>query len=429
MEKDKLTIVVQTMQDEFRTALDLTKHSTPRAYQFPQAEQIIKVAIGMRRSGKTYFLFQTIRGLITEGIDLSHVLYINFEDDRLLPLDDKSMGQLIDTWYTLNPDNHRHRCYLFLDEVQNIEQWPLVLRRLLDTKNIQIYVTGSSAKLLSKEIATSLRGRSLSIEILPYSYLEYLTTHSTEGPSKPFGQKMLDVHRGHLLKYFEVGGFPGIQSMPRNEQIESLQNYVETVVFRDVIERHQISNVALMKYFIHFLLKNVAAPFSINKFYNDIKSQGYKVAKDTLYSYLTYLEDAFLIFAVPIFTESLRLIQQRPKKIYAIDNGLIGANTFNLSENYGKLLENQVYLDLRRAGKTIFYYLTADGYEIDFITQDRQGKYEMIQVVWDADDKTAVDREMRALRQAEKELGFPGKLLDYTSYLQSLPVNRQGKGE
>lgn len=412
--------ILQTLQAEFHTTLAATENSIPRSYRFPQASNLIKVAVGMRRSGKTYFLFQTIRELLSEMVPLERILYLNFEDDRILPMDHKAMGQLIDSWYTLHPENHNHCCYLFLDEVQNIEGWALVLRRIHDTKNLQIYVTGSSAKLLSTEIASSLRGRSLSIEILPYSYLEYLKCHQLSPPSKPFGQKSIDSHRNHLLKYFQTGGFPGIQLVPQNEQLEILQTYVETVIFRDVIERHQISNITLMKYFIHFLLKNIAAPFSINKFYNDIKSQGYKAGKDTLYSYLNYLEDAFLIFSVPLFTESLRHMQTTPKKIYAIDNGLTIANTFNLSDNLGKLLENLVYLDLRRQGKKIFYYHTQDGYEIDFITQDSQGKYEMIQVVWDISDPKTLERETRALHSAQQELGFPGKLLDYKTYLQNM---------
>ena len=423
MEKDT---ILQTLQEEFHLALSLTENSTLRAYQFPEAKNLIKVAIGMRRSGKTYFLYQTIRKLLSLEIDLKSILYLNFEDDRILPMDHKAMGQLIDTWYTLYPENHDRCCYLFLDEVQNVDGWALVLRRMQDTKNIQIYVTGSSAKLLSKEIATSLRGRSLSIEILPYSYSEYLTTHGQELPTKPFGQKALDYHRSYLLNYFQVGGFPGVQRMPANERLETLQSYVETVIFRDVIERYRISNTALMKYFISFLLKNISAPFSINKFYNDIKSQGHRVGKDTLYSYLNYLEDAFLFFTVPIFTESLRHSETTPKKIYAVDNGLTLANTFNLSDNLGKLLENQVYLDLRREGKKVFYYHTADGYEVDFITQDSRGNYEMIQVVWDTEDEKTLARETRALRQAEEELGFSGRILDYAGYLKSLPLDSSG---
>jgi predicted AAA+ superfamily ATPase len=412
-----LETILQTIQEEFRSTLALTKGSTPRNYKFPEANGLIKVAVGMRRSGKTFFLFQTIRSLLEE-VPLERILYINFEDDRISPLDHKAMGQMIDSWYTLYPSNHDHCCYLFLDEVQNVEGWPLVLRRVLDTKNIQIYITGSSAKLLSKEIATSLRGRSLAIEILPYSYQEYLTSHQLPPPAKPFGKKMLDHQRSYLVNYFHTGGFPGIQSIPANEQLELLQSYVETVIFRDIVERHQVANIALLKYFISFLLKNISSPFSINKFYNDIKSQGYKAAKDTLYTYLSYLEDAFLIFTVPIFTESLRRLQTTPKKIYAIDNGLVVANTFNLSANLGKLLENQLYLDLRRQGKKTFYYQTSDGYEIDFITQDNQGKHELLQVVWEADDPLTLEREERALRQAEKELGFPGRLIDWKSYFR-----------
>jgi predicted AAA+ superfamily ATPase len=412
--------ILQTLQDEFREALEITKNATPRDYKFPEAKNMIKVAIGMRRSGKTYFLFQTIRKLLSEGLNIDRILYINFEDDRLLPIDHKNMGKMVDFWYTLHPENHNHCCYLFFDEVQNVENWPLVLRRFLDSKNVQIYVTGSSAKLLSKEIATSLRGRSLSIEISPYNYKEYLAAQNLEFPSRPWGKKIEDRQRSSLLDYFRIGGFPGIQSMPINEQLSTLQNYVEMVIFRDIVERYQISNVALLKYLIQFLLKNVSAPFSINKFYNDIKSQGHKVGKDTLHTYLAYLQDAFLVFTVPIFTESLRKRQTNPQKIYAIDNGLIAANTFNLSPNMGKFLENQVYLDLRRQGKKAFYYLTSDGYEIDFITQDPQGKYEMIQVVWESDDRTTLEREERALRQAEKELGFPGKLLDRMSYLKTM---------
>lgn len=412
--------ILQTIQEEFHDNLVLTKNSTFRDYKFPEARNLIKVAIGMRRSGKTYFLYQTIRNFISEGLPLDRILYINFEDDRILPLDYKAMGKMVDLWYTLHPENHNHCCYLFFDEIQNVENWALVLRRILDTKNVQIYVTGSSAKLLSKEIATSLRGRSLAIEISPYNYKEYLAAHQLELPSKPMGKKLSDHYRSYLLDYFQIGGFPGIQSIPANEQLETLQNYVETVIFRDIVERYQISNVALLKYFTNVLLKNVSSSFSINKIYKDIKSQGHKVGKDTLHSYLSYLEDAFLVFTVPIFTESLRRKQTNPQKIYAIDNGLITANTFNFSANLGKLLENQVYLDLRRQGKKIFYHMTSDGYEIDFITQDSQGKYEMIQVVWDIEDPKTLEREKRALYQAQQELGFPGKLLDLQTYLHGI---------
>lgn len=143
----------------------------------------------------------------------------------------------------------------------------------------------------------------------------------------------------------------------------------------------------------------------------------------SLYGYLEHLEDAFLIYTVPIFTESLRASETIPKKIYAVDNVLLNANSFNLSLNFGKLLENQVYLDLRRQKKEFFYYSTSEGYEVDFITKDREGRYEIIQVVWDQNDLLTFEREERAIKSAEKELGIKGKIIDWKEYLKSFTGN------
>lgn len=411
---------LETLQEEFHATLLSSESSNRRSYQFPDAKNLAKIAIGMRRSGKTYFLFQTIRDLISQDISIDGILYINFEDDRLLPMDQKKMGELIDALYTQHPHLHDQRCFLFLDDVQNVEGWPLVIRRLLDTKDIEIYITGSSAKLLSKEIATSLRGRSLSIEIQPYNFQEYLNSKHIPLPLRPFGKKLLDQYAAHLLGFFQIGGFPGIQKLSTQERIEMLQSYVEVVVFRDIVERHRVSNISLLKYFVGALLKNAGSRFSVNKFYKDIQSQGYKVGKDTLYNYLEYLEDAFLVYTVPIFTESLRTLETTPKKIYVVDNGLINANTFNLALNFGKLLENQVYLDLRRQKKEIFYYMTSEGYEVDFITKDLKGNYEIIQVVWDKKDPKTFEREERALKVAEKELKIKGRIIDCETYIKSI---------
>ena len=205
---------LQVLQEEFRASLNKSENSTVRQYQFPQAVNLAKVAVGIRRAGKTYFLFQTMRRLISQHISIDRLLYLNFEDDRLLPMDQKKMGEMVDALYTLQPDLHNQRCFLFLDEVQNVEGWPLVVRRLLDTKDVEIFITGSSAKLLSKEIATSLRGRSISMEIQPYNFQEYLASAEVPLPSKPFGKKVLDQYRVHLLGFFQRGGFPGFKLSP-----------------------------------------------------------------------------------------------------------------------------------------------------------------------------------------------------------------------
>lgn len=409
--------ILPILQEEFRDFLARTRSSTPRDYVFPEAKGLVKVAVGMRRSGKTYFLFQTMRDLIKKGVDESKILYLNFEDDRLLPLDAAKMGEMVDALYTLYPHLHETTTYLFLDEVQNVEGWPLVIRRLLDSKDIEIYITGSSAKLLSKEIATSLRGRSIALEIQPYNFKEYLECRSLSLPTPPFGKRVLDQSQSHLVGYFERGGFPGVQGLEFHERIETLQNYVEVVVLRDIVERHKVSNVNLLKYFVSTLIKNSSSRFSVNKFHKDVTSQGYKVGKDTLYHYLGYLEDAFLLFTVPIFTESLRVLETTPKKIYSIDTGLINANSFNLSLNFGKMFENLIYMELRRQKREVYYYSTQEGYEIDFVTKDLQGNFELIQVVWDKEDARTLEREERALAAAKAELNFPGRLIDWQTYI------------
>jgi len=411
--------ILETLLEEAFDIVFQAQDSVVRQLEFPQTEDVIKVAMGMRRSGKTYFLYQTINQLLAAGIPKQQILIINFEDDRLLPMTSKEMGALLDAFYTLYPENHDKCCYLFLDEVQNVPDWQLVVRRYFDSKNVRLYLTGSSAKLLSKEIATSLRGRCLSVEVWPYNFNEYLVAHDINPPEKPFGQKTFDIMRSHLLKYFSIGGFPAVQHMPKNEWRDTLQSYVDTVILRDIVERHNVSNIALLKYLTTTLIKNAATSFSVNKFYNDIKSQGYKLSKDTIHTYMSYIEDAFLVFTIPFYSESERTKQNIPKKIYAIDNGLVNANSLGINELHNKFLENQVYLDLRRQNKNIYFYNTADGFEVDFVAVDKDGSRELIQVTLDMSDPKTAEREQRALTQAEKELGIKGRIITLKDYLRA----------
>ena len=235
-----------------------------------------------------------------------------------------------------------------------------------------------------------------------------------------------------LLKFFSIGGFPSVQLMSQEERRETLQNYIDTVILKDIVERYNVSNVTLLKYLITTLLKNFSASFSVNKFFNDIKSQGYKVGKDTIHNYLDYIQDAFLIFTVPYYSTSERLKQNRPKKIYAIDPGLVSALSFNMQNNYGRLLENLVYLDLRRQKKNLYFYHTQNGYEVDFVSIDLDGNRELIQVCWDASDTGTFAREQRGLLEAEQALGIKGRIITARDYLiahaGSEPYNKASQG-
>ena len=234
------------------------------------------------------------------------------------------------------------------------------------------------------------------------------------------GQVGFDVLHKHLLNYFSIGGFPAVQTMPKSDWRMTLQGYVETTIMRDIIERYNISNVTLLKYLVTTLLKNAATTFSINKFYNDAKSQGYKIGKDTIHNYLSYVEDAFLSFIVPIYSESERVMHNQPKKIYAIDLGLINAVSANTNDLHGKLFENLIYLDLRRQNKKIYFYKTKSDFEIDFITVDNEGHRECLQVCWDDSDKTVIEREERALLAAKDELGIQGRIITPREYCRDL---------
>lgn len=220
---------------------------------------------------------------------------------------------------------------------------------------VEIFLTGSSAKLLSKEIATSLRGRSLATEIWPYSLNEFLVAKKMNIDSPSFGKKTQDQLRSVFLGYLQDGGFPEVVNYTPEIRQRTLQDYIDIVIYRDIIERYLIKNAALIKYMIMTMIHNVGKPFTINKFYNDAKSQGYQVSKDALYDYADYL---------------------------------------------------------------INYYLTDERYEVDFLIQDRSGNKQLLQVRWDMNDKNTLEREERALEAAKKELNIPGKIITLASYLR-----------
>ena len=333
-------------------------------------------------------------------------------------------SQLLDSFYSLYPENHNQQCYFFLDEIQNVSGWQTVVRRYLDSKKVKIYLTGSSAKLLSKEIASSLRGRSIAMEVWPFSFTEFLAAQRLILPKKPWGRKGMDQLKAWLKDYLLQGGFPEVSCLTEDRPLAEedrrriLQDYTSVVIFRDIVERHQITNITLIRYLIKTLLKNVGNAFSVNKFYNNLKSQSLSVGKMTLHDYLSYIEDAYLAFTVPLFSESLRKVQTNPRKIYAVDTGLVNANTLGFSENIGHSFENLVYLDLRRAGHTVYYYLTNSQprLEVDFLTKDRLGKIHLFQVCWNIDDEKTLERETTALKEAGSELNLEGMLVTPESY-------------
>lgn len=405
---------------DFHEKLSEADDDLPRDFVFPDVPNKINVALGMRRVGKTTCVLQKIKHLIhEEKIALSKILYLNLEDDRLQPCSQAKLRELIEAFYALYPENHDKLCYLFFDEIQIAEDWQVLLRRIFDTKKVQIFLSGSSAKLLSKEIHTSLRGRALASEIWPYSFNEYLRANKLSFKSDILGQKHRDILQQQLQNYLSVGGFPEVCNTPTERRRDMLQSYVDVVIMRDIVERYGITNISLLKYLIKTLLKNTATGFAVNKFYKDIKSQGLSGAKNTLHDYLQYIEDAYLSFSVPLYSESIRKSQSNPRKIYAVDPGLAKAYSFGFNQNLGHLFETMVYLDLRRRGYEIYYYLTQERYEIDFVGIDNLGKPKLFQVVWDIGNEETLHREQRALQAAQNELKIEGEIITPKTYIEN----------
>jgi predicted AAA+ superfamily ATPase len=410
--------LIRTLLEEFRIRLELDQ--VERDLELPGIANKIDVVVGMRRSGKTYFLFQQIRRLLAQGTALEAILYLNFEDDRLLPLDSDRASQLVDAFYALFPENHDRLCHLFLDEVHQIENWALWVRRLHDTRRIRLYLTGSSAKLLGREIATELRGRALTTEVWPYSFTELLRAKGMSMERSLLGRASLDKLLKLLHGYLAGGGFPEVAQLDAWQRTRILQDYVDVVVFRDVVERHRITNVSVARYLTQVLLRSIGRSFSVNKVFNDLKSQGRRVSKTTLYDYIGHFEDAYLCFAVPLHDRSPRRAETAPRKIYAVDPGLAAAFTPAPDQDLGQLFENLVFLDLRRRGCDVTYYLTRSRYEVDFVARHPTGQIELVQACYEPRDARTLERETRALREAELELGLEGTLVTPESYLEQL---------
>ena len=379
---------------------------TPRIFDLSCPESKIRTLIGVRRSGKTYTFHQLIDDIIKQKVNKERILFINFEDERLLPLEVSDLTTILNTYYEIFPALKDKRVFLFFDEIQNVPQWEIFVRRILDTENIQINLTGSSSKLMSREIATSLRGRTLSFEIFPFSFIEYLRFKNI--PYKSFSAKARSYIVNAFETYAHIGGFPEILNCSEPIRLKILQDYFNLILYKDLIERHDIRNHGLIRYLLKFLLINNANPFSVNKFYMDSKSQGFKCSKDTLHNYLSYLEDASCFSFVPIFSESVRKQHVHYRKIYAVDHGLVTAFSQSTTINSGRLLETMVYNQLRRnfQKEQICYYKTKDNREIDFVTIKNGAITQLIQVCETLSAPESSAREIQTLYRAMEELSL-----------------------
>lgn len=371
---------------------------------FPANIRKVQVLMGVRRGGKTWIFYQKMRELIKNGLEKRKIFYLNFEDDRLAGFSSHDFQAILDAYFDLNPDLIKNSdLAFFFDEIHLVLGWEKFLRRLLDQEKMQLYVTGSSANMLSSEIATTLRGRGWSQEVFPCNLREYANFKGWDS-SLPLTSKRSSELRKIANDYLFWGGFPESLFLSKDLHSALLQDYMNSVVFRDIVERHRLTNPHQVKLFLMHVLRQLSAPLSVNKLFNRIKSLGHAVGKNSLYEYLAYFEEAYALFCVPIYHFSQHVQQVNPKKIYAVDPGILTAYSIKPDFEDAARLENAVFCALRRICKQVFYYHTLTKQEVDFLTLNETGDLTLYQVCYDMSQPDTRYREMQALLAAMREL-------------------------
>jgi len=336
------------------------------------ASPLAVIISGIRRCGKSTLLKQIMK-------KNGRFNYFNFEDERALNFEVSDFDRLDDVFSEMNPGASDY----FFDEIQNVPGWERFIRRKLDEGN-KFFITGSNSSLMSKELGTKLTGRHLTYRLFPMSYMEAL---------KLTGET---VSLDSFNKYFKTGGFPGYI---RHDNDMLLQQVFDDVVIKDIVVRYGLKDPILVKNLAIYLMTNAGKEFS----YNGLKKSFDVGAASTVSDFISYFEDSYLLFTIPKFSYSYKQQLMNPKKAYAIDHGLARVNSVSFSEDQGRILENIVFLQLRRQYSTIYYFRGKN--ECDFIVKDNSGKLQALQVCYKLDEDT-LRREMKGLKEAMEATGL-----------------------
>ncbi len=380
--------------------------SVPRALQLPIDIRKVITLVGIRRSGKTYLLYDTMRRLIEAGIDRRRLIYLNFEDDRILPIRTRQLDLILRAHEELYPDLAGQKKYLFFDEIQNAPGWETFVRRVDDTEDVQIFLTGSSAHLLSREIATGLRGRSISFEVFPLSFPEYLRFRDIV--HEPYSRRSEARLAAASTEYLTTGGLPEIVLADATLRPRILKEYVDLVFYKDLLERHRLSNPQALRQLLKYCLAQPASLLNVHKLYNDFPSQGMSLAKDTLYHYVRCLEESYLLFLLPIADRSVRKQAVNPKKMHTIDWALGFPFAPETHIDIGRRLETAVYLHARREREDLAYVGLER--EIDLVLGSERPQA-LINVVLSLTKDASWQREIDALQWAGQRMPGARRML------------------
>ena len=350
---------------------------------------------GMRHAGKTRLMHQLIRELVHEGAPRESLLYLNFEDERLWQVGPPDLGLIPRIFYRRYPELKKRECAFFFDEVHRVPGWEGFVSQFTDSTRARVCVSGASARLFRGELNSSLKGRLVVTELFPLSFVEYLDFHEVPLPEAGAraSRRQRSELEARLLGYLQQGGFPEVQRLEQEERGDVLQSQLDTSLLRDVVERHRVSNLPVLRSLLRKAIHEPAMFFSVHRFYSELRERGLRVSKGTIHDILEQLKDAFLVFPIPIHTASERVRHSNPRKLYPMDPGMVSACSNAAGTSLGRLLETFVFLHLRRHTSKISYYRHVDGTEVDFVAD--MGDHEMLVQV--SPDLTSQDTRQRLL--------------------------------
>jgi uncharacterized protein len=393
MIKDKLKEIMFDQMDVFNNRKDLI-HRDIKLEKYIATRQIVIIS-GIRRCGKSSLMF-----LIKEKMNLKdqEYCYFNFDDERII-----ADVSILEDIYNLHIEVYGQEPVLFLDEIQNVDNWEKFVNRMYE-QGIKVFVTGSNAKLLSSEISTSLTGRNKLIELFPFSFSEYLRFIGNKYDLNRLTAKSKSLLLKDFNNYFETGGFPLVV---KENDTELMNAYFQDILYRDIISRFRLTQVNEIKQIGLYFASNIGKLFS----YSTLKEISGVKSLSSIKDYLYYYEQSYLYFYLKKFDYSVKKQIMNPKKVYAIDPAFVHRLGFNFSENKGRILENIVYLELLRRGKEVYYH--SGKKECDFVVKEGLNINEAIQVVYQV-NVSNYQREYQGLKEAMSTYNLKeGLMLNY----------------
>lgn len=363
--------------------------------------------VGARRCGKTYRTYQFIREHLEQGGPIENICRIQFNDHRLHGFTRADLSSVDEAYYALFPDKRGEVVIFVFDEIHRVEGWEDYVLHLLDEPTHRVLITGSTSRLLRGDIATALRGKNLPLALYPFSFREFLR-HYGIAPDATTSRGQAHL-RKFLHRYLTQGGFPGLLDAEERLHLDILQTYWDIMVLRDVIEAHPHASISIDVFsrFAQALLSRTACPFTVRGIASGLREAGLGFTAETIYAYLRFLEEAFMVFAVPIFSSSEKVRNRNYQKLYAIDWALAHAITPGEGVDTTRRFENMIYLELRRRGWDVSYFRTRQGWEIDFVATRKTARGQtriLLQVAHTAQDRDIRERELRGLPETFRHL-------------------------